>query len=172
MRVLIIEMQFLRFIEDRRYEVFPARRNFYTGYVEGWALYTELLGEEMGMYTTPYELFGKLSMEMMRAVRLVVDTGLHTKGWSIEHCITYMMEKTGMHRHEVEVEIYRYAGWPGQATSYKIGSIEILRLREKAKQELGSKFNIKDFHSLCLNSGPLPLTLLGELVEAWIAERK
>jgi uncharacterized protein (DUF885 family) len=162
----------LRFIEDRRYEVFPARRNFYTGYVEGWALYTELLGEEMGLYKTPYELFGKLSMEMMRAVRLVVDTGLHTKGWSIDRCIEYMMEKTGMHHHEVETEIIRYAGWPGQACSYKIGSIEILRLREKAKAELGSKFNIKDFHSLCLNSGPLPLTQLAEMVESWIAELK
>lgn len=163
---------FLRFIEDRRYEVFPARRNFYCGYVEGWALYTELLGEEMGVYTTPYELFGKLSMEMMRAVRLVVDTGLHTKNWGIEKCIDYMMEKTGMHRHEVEVEIYRYAGWPGQACSYKIGQIEIVRLRAKAQEELGSLFNIKDFHSLCLNSGPLPLTLLGEMVDDWIREVK
>ena len=152
--------------------MFPARRNFYCGYVEGWALYTELLGEEMAVYTTPYELFGKLSMEMMRAVRLVVDTGLHTKNWGIERCIDYMMEKTGMHRHEVEVEIYRYAGWPGQACSYKIGQIEIVRLRAKAEAELGPLFNIRDFHSLCLNSGPLPLTLLGEMVDDWIAERK
>lgn len=123
------------------------------------------------MYTNPYELFGRLSMEMMRAVRLVVDTGLHAKGWSIEQCINYMMEKTGMHRHEVETEIYRYASWPAQACAYKIGQIEIVRLRDKAKTKLGDAFVLKDFHSLCLNSGPLPLSVLGDMVDNFIAQR-
>jgi uncharacterized protein (DUF885 family) len=106
---------FLRFVEDRRYEYCPARRQLYAAYLEGWALYCEALGEEMGMYATPLNLFGRLSMEMMRAVRLVVDTGIHYKGWSVEEAIAYMMSKTGMHRHEVEAECYRYEAWPGQA---------------------------------------------------------
>jgi uncharacterized protein (DUF885 family) len=109
---------FLRFIEDRRYEYCPARRQLYAAYLEGWALYCESLGEEMGMYATPLNLFGRLSMEMMRAVRLVVDTGIHYKGWSVEEAIVYMMSKTGMHRHEVEAECYRYEAWPGQACEF------------------------------------------------------
>jgi uncharacterized protein (DUF885 family) len=109
---------FLRFIEDRRYEFCPARRQLYAAYLEGWALYCESLGEEMGMYATPLNLFGRLSMEMMRAVRLVVDTGIHFKGWSVEDAIVYMMSKTGMHRHEVEAECYRYEAWPGQACEF------------------------------------------------------
>jgi uncharacterized protein (DUF885 family) len=160
----------MRYIEDRRYECCPCRRNIYCGYAEGWALYCEYLGEEMGMYKTPYDLFGRLSMDMMRAVRLVVDTGLHYKGWGIEKCIDYMMEKTGMHRHEVETEIYRYATWPGQACAYKIGQIEFLRLRRLAEDTLGDRFSLKDFHSLCLNSGPLPLVELARLVETYIAK--
>lgn len=163
---------FMRYIEDRRYEACPCRRNIYCGYAEGWALYCEYLGEELGMYKTPVDLFGRLSMDMMRAVRLVVDTGLHFKGWSIDRCVEYMMEKTGMHRHEVETEIYRYAGWPGQACGYKIGQIEIINMRRKAEAELGSKFDLKKFHAICLNSGPMPLTELGALVDAYIAETK
>lgn len=124
------------------------------------------------MYKTPVDLFGRLSMDMMRAVRLVVDTGLHWKGWSIDQCVDYMMEKTGMHRHEVETEIYRYAGWPGQACGYKIGQIEIIKLRRKAEEELGDDFDLKRFHQICLNSGPLPLTALASLVEAYILETK
>lgn len=111
---------FMRFFEDRRYEVGAAKRTMATAYIEGWGLYSEFLGEEMGLYTTPYELFGRLSMEMMRAVRLVVDTGIHFYKWPLEKAIQYMMSKTGMHRHEVETEIYRYATWPGQATACKL----------------------------------------------------
>jgi uncharacterized protein (DUF885 family) len=118
----------LRFIEDRRYEFCPARRQLYAGYLEGWALYCEYLGEEMGLYTTPYELFGRLSMEMMRAVRLVVDTGIHTQGWTIERAIAYMTEKTGMHHAEVEAECYRYEAWPGQACGYKVVVLLLLLL--------------------------------------------
>jgi len=120
---------FLSNIEDRRYEVCPCRRPLYTAYIEGWALYCEYLGEEMGLYTSPYEIFGRLSMEMMRAVRLVVDTGMHAKGWSIDRSVNYMMEKTGMHQKEVEAEVKRYASWPGQACAYKIGQLEIIKLR-------------------------------------------
>lgn len=109
---------FLRYIEDRRYEFCPARRQLYAAYLEGWALYCEALGEEMGLYATPLNIFGRLSMEMMRAVRLVVDTGIHYKGWTVEEAIQYMMSKTGMHRHECEAECYRYEAWPGQACKF------------------------------------------------------
>jgi uncharacterized protein (DUF885 family) len=159
---------FMRLFEDRRYEVGGARRSMQTAYIEGWGLYCEHLGEEMGLYTTPYELFGRLSMEMMRAVRLVVDTGLHHQGWSVDRAIEYMMQKTGMHRHEVEVEIYRYATWPGQATAYKVGELAIKKYRRMAECELGSKFNIKDFHTAVLQFGPVPLHLLQNLVMHYI----
>jgi len=163
---------FLRFLEDRRYEFCPARRQLYAAYLEGWALYCEALGEEMGLYTTPMELFGKLSMEMMRAVRLVVDSGLHYKGWSVKHAIEYMMEQTGMHRHEVEAECYRYEAWPGQACAYKIGEIAIWKMRHAAEEKLGSEgFNLKDFHDVVLNSGPLPLDALERMVEEWVVKR-
>jgi len=137
-------------------------------YSEGWALYAEYLGEELGLYKTPYDLFGRLSMEMMRAVRLVVDTGMHAKGWSIERCIEYMMSKTGMHFHEVDAEVHRYASCQGQACAYKIGEIEIRRLRSQAEEVLGARFNVKEFHSLCLNSGPMTLKLLAEAVEEYL----
>lgn len=163
---------FLRFIEDRRYEVCPCRRNLYSAYVEGWGLYSEHLGEEMDVYTTPYDVFGRLSMDMMRAVRCVVDTGIHALGWSIDKAMDYMMEKTGMHRHEVETEIYRYASWPGQAVAYKVGQIEILRLRKKAETELGDKFDVKAFHTVLLMSGPVPLSLLAEMIDDFIARNK
>lgn len=159
---------FMRLFEDRRYEVGGARRSMQTAYIEGWGLYCEYLGEEMGLYTTPYDLFGRLSMEMMRAVRLVVDTGIHHKGWSLDRAIDYMMQKTGMHRHEVETEIYRYATWPGQATAYKIGEMAIKKYRHMAECELGSKFNIKDFHTAVLKFGPVPLTTLQNLVQHYI----
>ena len=167
---------FLRCCEDRRYEVCPARRNMYSSYIEGWALYCEHLGEEMGIYRDAYDIFGRLSMDMMRAVRCVVDTGMHAKGWSIEKCIDYMMKKTGMHRKEVESEIYRYATWPGQAVAYKVGQLEFLRLRRKTETELQvsdftSLFKINEFHDVCLNSGPVSLSLLEELVDKFIAEK-
>lgn len=161
---------FLRYIEDRRYEFCPARRPLLTAYLEGWALYCEHLGEEMGMYDTPYELFGRLSMEMMRAVRLVVDTGIHAKGWSVEKAIEYMQDKTGMHRHECETECYRYASWPGQACGYKVGQLAIEEARRKAEEMLGSKFSLPDFHEVLLGSGPLPLDLLAARVESWASK--
>lgn len=159
----------LRNIEDRRYECCPCRRQLFSAYVEGWALYCEFLGEEMGLYDTPYDLFGRLSMDMMRAVRLVVDTGLHAFGWSIERAVQYFRDKTGMHIKESENEVYRYASWPGQAVAYKIGQLEILRLRRHAEATLGSKFHLANFHSLVLNSGALTLSLLASMVDEWIS---
>lgn len=163
---------FIRFIEDRRYEYCPARRNIYAAYLEGWALYCEALGEEMDFYPSPLELFGRLSMEMMRAVRLVVDTGIHSKGWSIEQAITYMMTNTGMHRNECEAECYRYEAWPGQACAYKVGEVAIWRMRKRAEACLGPAFDIKKFHSCVLENGPLPLDTLGDLVDEWIASQQ
>ena len=122
----------------------------------------------MGLYKNHYDLFGRLSLEMMRAVRLVVDTGIHIKGWSVEESVIYMMKETGMHRKEVEREVRRYASWPGQACAYKLGEIEIRGLREEAERKLGDLFNIKDFHSVCLNHGSLPMYLLQDLVNKFI----
>jgi len=159
---------FLRYLEDRRYEFCPARRQLYAAYLEGWALYCEALGEEMGLYGgDPMKIFGRLSMEMMRAVRLVVDTGIHHKGWSVERAIEYMMEKTGMHRHECEAECYRYEAWPGQACAYKIGEVAIWKMRREAEALLKQKFDLKQFHEVLLSSGPLPLDALEVMVQEW-----
>jgi uncharacterized protein (DUF885 family) len=163
---------FLRFIEDRRYEFCPARRQLYAAYLEGWALYCEALGEEMGLYSDPLSLFGRLSMEMMRAVRLVVDTGIHSKGWSVEQAIVYMMDKTGMHRHECEAECYRYEAWPGQACAYKVGEIAMWRMRRAAETTLADKFDLKAFLNVLLCSGPLPLDTLAMQVDEWVAQTK
>ena len=150
--------------EDRRYEFCPARRQLYAAYLEGWALYCEALGEEMGMYADPLSLFGRLSMEMMRAVRLVVDTGIHSKGWNVQEAISYMMEKTGMHRHECEAECYRYEAWPGQACAYKVGEIAIWQMRRAAEKALGDKFDLRAFHDALLSHGAPPVALIQERV--------
>jgi len=163
---------FLRYIEDRRYEYGPARRPLYTGYLEGWALYCEHLGEEMGFYQTPQDLFGRLSMEMMRAVRLVVDTGIHVFDWSIDKAVKYMEEKTGMSTNECSSECHRYAAWPGQATAYKVGQLAIEEMRASAEKDLGSNFNLSDFHDLLLGAGPLPLEVLSQRVDEWKAAKK
>lgn len=166
---------FLRFIEDRRYEFCPARRQLYASYLEGWALYCEALGEEMGIYTTPMSLFGRLSMEMMRAVRLVVDTGIHHQGWPVEKAIQYMMEKTGMHRHECEAECFRYEAWPGQACAYKVGELAIWRMRRKAEAAFAAaagerEMDLKKFHAILLDNGPMPLDTLALQVDEWVEQ--
>jgi len=158
---------FMRFIEDRRYEFAPARRQLYTGYLEGWALYCEALGEEMGLYEEPLDLFGRLSMEMMRAVRLVVDTGIHELGWSVQQAIEYMQTNTGMAFKECEAECYRYEAWPGQACAYKVGEVAIWNMRKAAEKLLGSRFDLKAFHRVLLNTGPMPLDLLANEVSEW-----
>lgn len=145
----------------------------FTAYGEGWALYAERLAKDMGVYDEdPYGDLGRLQAEMFRAVRLVVDTGIHAKHWTRRQAIDYMRSKTGMAESEVTSEIERYIVNPGQACAYKIGMLKILELRERAKSALGVKFDIKAFHDVILGGGAMPLTILEQRVDAWIAERK
>jgi len=149
------------------------RRLSYQGaYIEGWGLYSELLGKEAGFYTDPYSDFGRLSLELWRAGRLVVDTGLHAKRWSRDKAIQYFRDNTLMSELDIAREIDRYISNPGQATSYKIGQLKILELRAKAQKALGPKFDIKGFHEVVLGNGAVPLGVLEQHVDAWIAERK
>jgi uncharacterized protein (DUF885 family) len=149
------------------------RKNAYlSAYGEGWALYSEWLGEEMGIYSTPYERFGKLTYEMWRACRMVVDPGLHVKGWTRQQAIDYMANNTALSIHECTTEIDRYIGWPGQAVSYKIGELKIRELRATAEKELGENFNLREFHDLVLSQGAVPLFTLGRLVLEWISKVK
>lgn len=149
------------------------RRNAYiSAYGEGWALYCEKLGVEMGIYETPYEDFGRLSYEMWRAARLVIDTGVHSKGWTRDQAITYLRDHTALSEHEMTTEVDRYISWPGQALSYKLGEIAIVRLRAQAEKELGAKFDIKAFHDVILKQGSVPLPVLEQQIQAYIAEAK
>ena len=143
-----------------------------TAFTEGWGLYAEQLGEEMGIYRSPYERFGKLSMEMWRACRLVADTGIHWKGWSLDQARACFTDNTALSPLNIEVELARYVGWPGQALAYKIGELKILDLRHKAEAALGPKFEIRRFHDAVLLAGPLPLDLLERRIDAWIAEQR
>ena len=145
---------------------------WYSAYGEGWALYTENLGKELGLYTDPYQYFGMLGMEMHRAIRLVVDTGLHTKGWSREKAIQYSLDNEAESEAGITSEIERYMANPGQALSYKIGQLKIRELRTKATQELGDRFDIKEFHNQVLASGCIPLALLEAKINKWIAASK
>ena len=140
-------------------------------FVEGWALYAESLGKELGLYEDPIQYFGMLSMEMHRAIRLVVDTGIHSKGWTREKAILYSLENEAASEESIIAEIERYMATPGQALSYKMGQIKISELRSKAELELGENFDIKEFHSQILNSGSLPLILLEEKIENWIGDQ-
>ncbi len=145
----------------------------FTAYSEGWALYAEQLAFEMGMYDgKPYGNIGRLQAELFRAVRLVVDTGIHAQRWSRERAIEYMLANTGMAESDVEAEIERYFVMPGQATAYKMGMRHILMLRERAQKALGKEFDIRDFHSVILNNGAVPLTIMEQLVDEYIAEQK
>ena len=149
------------------------RRNLYlSAYGEGWGLYTEFLADEMGIYTTPYEQFGKFTYEMWRACRLVIDTGIHAKGWSREEAIDYMSNNTALSLHEVNTEIDRYISWPGQALSYKIGELKIRELRNKAKLELKEKFDIREFHERILEYGTVTLSTLERRINNYIEETK
>jgi uncharacterized protein (DUF885 family) len=135
---------------------------------EGWALYCERLGTEMGMYHTPYEKFGMLSFQSWRASRLVVDTGMHSMGWTREQAQQYLRDNTALSEHDIEEEIDRYISWPGQALSYYMGMTEILKERHHAEEVLGRKFNLRAFHDAILATGGLPLPVLDEYLEAWI----
>ncbi|MFM6853461.1 MAG: DUF885 domain-containing protein [Sphingopyxis sp.] len=143
-----------------------------TAYVEGWALYAETLGDEMGLYDDPYQKFGTLSDEMLRAMRLVVDTGIHAKGWTREQAIDYMLANSDMGRTDATAEVERYIAIPSQALAYKLGALTIQRLRAKAQAELGSRFDIREFHAQILMTGALPLTILEQKIDRWIARTK
>jgi uncharacterized protein (DUF885 family) len=151
--------------EWRKWDVYPAMS-------EGWALYAESLGDEIGLYKDPYSKFGQLSAEILRAIRLVVDTGLHTKGWTRQQAIDYMRSNSAKPEHDIEVEIDRYMVWPGGAVVYKIGELKIKELRAYAEKELGPKFDIRSFHDHVLGSGQLPLALLEKSIKEWVAAEK
>jgi len=149
------------------------RRNMYlSAYGEGWGLYTEFLAAEMGMYTTPYERFGQLTYEMWRACRLVVDTGIHAKGWTRDQVVDFMASNTALSLHEVNTETDRYISWPGQALSYKIGELKIRELRKRAKAQLGNKFDIREFHEIILEQGTVTLSILEQRMDAYIERNK
>jgi len=143
-----------------------------TAYSEGWGLYAETLGYDMGLYKDPYQHFGTLSDEMLRAMRLVVDTGIHAKGWSREQSIDYMMAHSDMGKTDATAEVERYIAIPSQATAYKVGALTIQRLRKKAETALGPKFDIREFHAQVLMTGALPLTILEQKIDRWIAAKK
>jgi uncharacterized protein (DUF885 family) len=158
--------------EDQDLPAFRRYGSHYTAYVEGWALYAESLGKELGLFTDPYQWYGRLSDEQLRAMRLVVDTGLHHKGWSREKAIQYMLDNSSMAESDVVSEVERYIVWPGQALGYKIGQLEITQLRADAEKALGPKFDIKGFHRVVLTAGQVPLPVLRELVMEWVRQRR
>ena len=143
-----------------------------TAFTEGWGLYAEFLGEEMDFYRTPYERFGRLSYEMWRACRLVSDTGIHWLGWDIEQARACFRDNSALAPLNIETELQRYIGWPGQATAYKIGEIRLRAIRTRAEAELGDRFDVRRFHDALLVDGPLPMALLDERMDRWIAEEK
>ncbi len=155
-------------------KVLPTFRKtlWYSGYGEGWALYSESLGRELGLYTDPYQYFGMLGAEMHRAIRLVVDTGLHYKAWTREQAIQYSLDNEAEPEASIISEIERYMANPGQALAYKIGQLTILRLREKAEKALGKQFDIREFHNQVLETGAIPLALLEAKIDKWIVEQK
>lgn len=152
----------------------PMFRRFgeYTAFTEGWGLYAESLGNDMGLYSDPYSKFGQLTYDMWRAVRLVVDTGIHADHWTREQAIQYFMDNAPKARLDIVNEVDRYIAWPGQALAYKIGELKIQGLRTRAHQQLGAKFDLKAFHDVVLGSGPLPLDILEHNVNQWIVEQK
>ena len=155
-------------------EALPAFMRFggNTAYVEGWALYSETLGYDMGLYKDPYQRFGTLSDEMLRAMRLVVDTGIHSKGWTREAAIDYMLANSDMGKTDATAEVERYIAIPSQALAYKIGALTIQRLKAKSQKSLGKKFDVREFHNQILNTGALPLTVLEKKIDDWIAASK
>jgi uncharacterized protein (DUF885 family) len=144
----------------------------YTAFVEGWALYAERLGKEVGFYKDSYSDYGRLENEMWRAVRLVVDTGVHSKHWSRQQMVDYFHRYTAMDEPNVQTEVDRYIAWPGQALAYKLGQLRILEMRERAKKELGPAFDIRTFHDEVLGASALPLDVFEKRMISWISGRK
>jgi uncharacterized protein (DUF885 family) len=143
-----------------------------TAFTEGWGLYSEHLGTEMGIYRTPYERFGKLSYEMWRACRLVADTGIHALGWTKEQARVCFRDNSALSEGNIEAELNRYIGWPGQALAYKVGELKLKELRARAERELGPRFDVRRFHDAVLLGGALPLSVLETRIDAWIAEQR
>ena len=158
----------------RRCRRFPpsASTRTITAYDEGWALYSERLGKDVGFYQDPYSDYGRLEADIWRAIRLVVDTGVHSQHWTRQQMVDYFHQHSAIEETEVQSEVDRYIAWPSQALAYKIGQLKILELREKAKKELGDKFDIRAFHDQVIDSGSLPLDVLDEKITAWIAAQK
>ena len=146
------------------------RKGYISAYGEGWALYCERLGEEMGMYDTPYDRFGMLSYQAWRAARLVVDTGVHTMGWSRDQALVYLRDNTALPEREIGTEVDRYISWPGQALSYYLGMQAIFAARSKAKTALGARFDIRAFHDTILSLGSVPLPVLTDRADLFIAQ--
>ena len=144
------------------------QQGYYTAYTEGWGLYSERLGKEIGFYKDPYSDYGRLEADMWRAIRLVVDTGVHSQHWTRQQMVDFFHEHSGMDETNIQSEVDRYIAWPAQALGYKMGQLKILELRDRAQKSLGSKFDIRAFHDVVLDSGPLPLDVLDEQVNAWI----
>jgi len=148
------------------------RFNGYVSYAEGWALYAESIGKELGVFTDPYQWYGRLSDEMLRAMRLVVDTGLHAKGWTREQAIKYMLDNSSMAESDVTAEVERYIVWPGQALGYKLGQLHISSLRAKAESQLGQSFDVREFHSQILRDGAVPMDVLTAKIDRWIEAKR
>ncbi|MGD0858752.1 MAG: DUF885 domain-containing protein, partial [Terracidiphilus sp.] len=144
----------------------------YTAYAEGWGLYSERLGKDVGFYQNPYSDYGRLEGDIWRAIRLVVDTGVHSQHWTREQMVQYFHDHSAIDETSIQAEVDRYIAWPGQALAYKIGQLKILELRDRAKTALGDKFDLRAFHDQVLDSGALPLDVLSERVDAWIASQK
>jgi uncharacterized protein (DUF885 family) len=144
----------------------------YTAYTEGWGLYAERLGKDVGFYQDPYSDYGRLEADIFRAIRLVVDTGVHSQHWTREQMVQYFKDHSGLDDSTIQSEVDRYIAWPAQALGYKIGQLKILELRAKAQQALGPKFDIRAFHDEVIDSGALPLDVLEQHVDAWIATQK
>jgi uncharacterized protein (DUF885 family) len=148
------------------------QQSYYTAYTEGWALYSERLGKEIGFYQDPYSDYGRLEADMWRAIRLVVDTGLHSQHWTRQQMVDYFHDHSGLDETNIQSEVDRYIAWPGQALGYKMGQLKILELRDRAKTALGPKFDLKVFHDVVIDSGALPLDVLEKQVDVWIAAQK
>jgi uncharacterized protein (DUF885 family) len=146
------------------------KHSYLSAFGEGWGLYAEWLGQELGIYETPYQQFGRLTYEMWRACRLVVDVGIHSKGWTREEAVAFLASNTALSLHEVNTEIDRYIGWPAQALSYKMGELEIRELRTRAETALKSQFDVRQFHDVILTHGCVPLFVLEDLVKDYIRQ--
>ena len=148
------------------------RRNMYiNAFGEGWGLYAEFLGYELGLYTDPYSEFGRLTYEMWRACRLVIDTGIHYLGWSRDEAVAYLTNNSALSIHEINTEINRYITWPGQALAYKMGEIKIKELRKFAEERLGPQFDIKEFHDVVLSKGTVTMSILEEIIYRWVTQK-